>query len=226
MNENKKVPNPNAKRDKITTAIIVALIIFSGIYLFWDNFMGVQPDIKINDTQISMRNTVQDLLDTGFVLCDNQGKIMNPLDLTLTGKQIYNTDYYIGVPHESGSSYCDSSGVAITVANFDSSGKKFKDCAIYKMAYYPHNQDSVVKVLVNGEDLSAASFDDWLEFFEKAGYPFKKDDLEKFRRGDKQSLYGKKGRYKFEVDMSTFYNEKKIFSLTFTRNVDVTYKSR
>ncbi len=226
MNETKKVPNHNTKKDKITMAIIAALIIFSGIYLFWDNFMGVQPDIKIDDTQISMRNTVQDLLDKGFVLCDNHGSVKDSLDFTLTAKQIYNTEYYIGVPREGGSLFCDCSGVAIAVANFDSSSKKFRDCAIYQMAYYPHNQDSIVKVLVNGEDLRDASIDAWLEFFEKVGYPFKKEDLDEFRRGDTQFLYEKKGRYIFDVDTSSIYSEREIFSLTFTRNVEVTYKSR
>lgn len=226
MNENKKVPNHNTKKDKITTIIIVALIIFSGIYLFWDNFMGVQPDIKINDTQISMRNTVQDLLDKGFVLCDKNGSVKDPLEMTLTTRQIYNTDYYIGVPRESGGSFCKPSGVAITVANFGSSSAKFKDCSIYEMTYYPHNQDIYVNVLVNGEDLREASIDDWLDFFEKVGYPFKKEDLDKFRRGDRESLYGKRGRYKFDVDTSSIYSEREIFSLTFTRNVEVTHTSR
>lgn len=228
-----KAPNPNTKRQKITTAIIVALIVLAGIYFIWDNFLGIQPDVKINGTQISMRNTVQDLLDDGFVLCDSNGKVSKNFNLNVGAKQVYNIDYYIGIPHESIGSYCDCSGVRITVANFDSSNKEFKDCAIYSMAYYPRFQDSGVEVLLHGEDLREASFDAWLDYFETTGYPFKKDKLEECRRGDRGLLLGKRGRYKFEANVENDYNEEEndwtdyyIFSLTFTRNVDVTYKSR
>lgn len=224
MNETERVADSNAKKSKITTAIIVALIIFSGIYLFWEYFLGVKPDIKINDTKISVRNSVQDLLDNGFVLCDFNGRVHNDLDFTLTGKQIYNTKYYIGVPFYSGGSYCHSTGVEITVANFDSSKKSFEDCTIYQMTYYPNSQDDDVEVLVNGEDLREASFDAWIEFLEEVGYPFKKKDLDELHSGDKTLIFGKRGLYKFEVETESYYIDRNVYSLTFTRNVDVTYK--
>lgn len=82
------------------------------------------------------------------------------------------------------------------------------------------------------ESLRHHLFSQKLEFFETAGYPFKKDELEEFRSGDTQFLLGTRGRYKFQVDMETNYNEETgdwtdfgIFSLTFTRNIDVTYRS-
>lgn len=222
----KKVPNPNAKRQKITTAIIVALIVFSGIYFIWDNFLGIQPDVKINGTQISMRNTVQDLLNDGFVLCNNEGHVSNISNTTVGAKEVYTVDYYIGIPRQSGGTYCDCSGVQITVANFGSSKKEFNGCSIYKIAYYPGFQDYGVEVLIHGQDMSDASFDAWMDFFEDTGYPFKKDKLEKCRRGDVGLLLGTKGRYKYEADVWETYGEYRIFSLSFTRNVDVTYKSR
>lgn len=226
MNEMERVHDPDARKSKITTVVIVALIIFSGIYLFWEYFLGVKPDIKINGTKVSIGDSVQDLLDNGFVLCDFNGKVRKDLDFTLTGKQIYNTKYYIGVPYYSGGSYSHSTGVAITVANFNNSKKSFEDCTIYQMAYYPNSQDGGVEVLVNGEDLREASFDAWLEFLEEVGYPFKKADLDELRRGDKMLIFGKRGRYQFEVNADSYYNEKTIYSLTFTNNVKVTYKSR
>ena len=222
----KKVPNPNPKRQKITTVIIVALIVFAGIYYIWDNFLGIQPDVKINGTQISMRNTVQDLFDAGFVLCNNEGHVSNTSNSIVGAKQVYNIDYYIGIPRQSGGTYCDCSGVQITVANFDGSKKDFNDCVIFQIAYYPGFQDHGVEVLIHGQDLSEASFDDWMDFFEDTGYPFKKNELEECRRGDTGLLSETKGRYKYRADVWERYGEYRIFSLSFTRNVDVTYKSR
>lgn len=222
----KKVPNPNAKRQTVSTVIIVALVVVAGIYLFWDNFMGIQPDVKVEDTQISMRNTVQDLLDAGFVLCNNEGHVSDTSNTIVGAKEVYNIDFYIGIPRQSGGMYCDCSGVRITVANFDSSKKELEDCAIFALAYYPGFQDYGVEVLIHGQDLSEASFDDWLDFFENTGYPFKKDELEECRRGDSGLLLETKGRYKYEANVWERYGEYQIFSLSFTRDIDVTYKSR
>lgn len=222
----KKVPNPNGKRQTITTVIIVVAIVLCGIYYIWDNFLGIQPDVKVEGTQISMHNTVQDLLDAGFVLCDDEGHVSNNFNTTVSAKEVYNIDYFLGIPRQSGSSYCDCSGVQITVANFNSSKKEFKDCAIFEIAYYPGFQDSDVEVLIHGQDMSEASFDEWMDFFETTGYPFKKDELEECRRGDSGLLLETKGRYKYEADVWERYGEYRIFSLSFTRDVDVTYKSR
>lgn len=222
----KKVPNPNAKRQTITTVIIVVAIVLCGIYYIWDNFLGIQPDVKVEGTQISMHNTVQDLLDAGFVLCNNEGHVSNSADAIVGAKEVYNVDYYLGIPRESGGMYCDCTGVRITAANFDNSKKELKDCAIFAVAYYPGFQDIGVEVLIHGQDLSEASFDEWMDFFENAGYPFKKDELDECRRGDSGLLLETKGRYKYEANVWEKYGEYQIFSLSFTRDIDVTYKTR
>lgn len=222
----KKVPNPNAKRQTITTVIIVVAIVLCGIYYIWDNFMGIQPDVKVEGTQISMHNTVQDLLDAGFVLCEDSGQVLNGADAIVGAKEVYNIDYFLGIPRESGGMYCDCTGVQITAANFDSSKKELKDCAIFAIAYYPGFQDYGVEVLIHGQDLSEASFDEWMDFFENTGYPFKKDKLDECRRGDRGLLLGTKGRYKYEASVWERYGEYQVFSLSFTRDIDVTYKTR
>lgn len=224
----KKVPNPYEKRQKITMAIIVVAMILGAIYLFWEDFIGARPDVKIDGTKISMRSTVQDLLDAGFVLCSIDGKISNNGDASIKGKEIYNIDYYIGVPIEFSSAYCESSGVKITLANFDSSTKQLKDCAIYQMGYYPSLQKNSVEVLIGGENLKDANLDEWMDFFEKAEYPFKKTEMDEVRRGDRGLLLETKGRYKFEADIDYEHvdgtTKYYLYSLIYTRNIDVTYK--
>lgn len=222
----KKGSNPNGKRQTISTVIIVMIIVLAGIYYIWDNFIGIQPDVKVEGTQISMHNTVQDLLDAGFVLCDDEGHVSNNFNTTVSAKEVYNIDYFLGIPYESGGLYCDCTGVQITAANFDSSKKELKDCAIFAVAYYPGFQDHGVEVLIHGQDLSEASFDEWMDFFENTGYPFKKDELDECRRGDSGLLLETKGRYKYRADVWESYGESQVFSLSFTRNIDVTYKTR
>ncbi|MCH5273775.1 MAG: hypothetical protein J1E35_08885 [Lachnospiraceae bacterium] len=224
--EVKKTSNPNEKKSKIISIIIVIAIILSGVYWIWENFMGAKPDVKINGTQISMRNTMQDISDAGFVFCTSTGQVLDPgLDfLNVSGKQIYNIDYYIGIPRNGGGRYCDCSGVQITVANFNSSQKKLKDCSIYEIKYYPSSQDYGVEVLIGGEELTDASVEDWLDFFEKAGYPFKKADMDKVRSGDARSLSEARGAYKFRAEIGSYYSETYMASLAFTRNVKTTYK--
>lgn len=221
--ENEKVPNPNGKKSMITTVIIIIGVIAAGVYLFWDYFLGVKPDININGTKISIDNSVQDVYDAGFVLCSVTGEIKEPSDITVAAKEIYSTDYYIGIPHEGGVLYCDCSGVAITVANYGNSDKPLKDCTIYEITYHPGDQDDPATVLVNGEDLKDASIDEWVEFFEAVGYPFKKDDMDAFRRGDDPLLYGTRGKYKFEAGTESVYYEE-YMKLTITHNVKTTYK--
>lgn len=227
QNTNQKAPNPYLNRQTITTVIIVVVLAICGIYYIWDNFMGIKPDVQINGTRISMRNTVQDLLDAGFVLCNDKGHVSKDLDWTVNAKEVYNYDYYIGIPTKSGSDYCYCSGVKITVANFNNVKKDFKDCTILAITYYPGSQDDFgVEVLIHGEDLSEADFDTWVDFFEQTGYPFEKDELEGFRRGDRLSVYEKKGAYKYEANVLSMYGKRYLFSLSFTRDVDVTYKYR
>lgn len=222
-----KVPDPQAKKQMFSTLLIVALVVFGGIYLIWENFLGAQPDVKINGTQISMSATVQDLLDEGFVLCDFKGNIEDDMHWTVLGKQIYNTNYYIGVPD--GGIFCDSSGVRITLVNFESDARTLKDCKIFEMAYYPRYQDDGVEVLIGGKDLKDASLDEWVDFFEEAKYPFDKADMDKFRTGDRTQLYDKKGKYKFRAhsDDERAGNGYKYYfdSLSYTRDIDVTYKT-
>ncbi len=216
------IPNPKEKQNKIFNIVLIALIIFSGIYFIWNNFMGVQPDIKINGTQISMSDSLQDILDAGFVLCSEDGRISDYAESTLPvpGKQVDNFGYYIGIPQEGDDFYCYCSGIKITLANFSSSKSPVGDCAIYKMDYYPGEQSYAVDILVNGKDMKNADIDAWADFFEETGYPFTKEDLDKFRSGDKDSLGETKGRYKFEV----LSGIKSIIHLSFTRNVKVTYQ--
>lgn len=222
-NENEKVPNPKEKKGTITTVIIIIGVIAAGIYLFWDYFLGVKPDITINGTKISIDNSVQDIYDTGFVLCSVTGEIKDPSEFTVTAKEIYNSHYYIGIPHEGGVTYCDCSGVEITVANYGNSDKLLKDCTIYEITYHPGDQDDPATVLVNEADLKDASIDEWLEFFETTGYPFKKEDMDKFRSGDKALLFGTRGKYKFEAGTESVYHEE-CMKLTITHNVKTTYK--
>ena len=65
-------------------------------------------------------------------------------------------------------------------------------------------------------------------FFEKAEYPFKKTKMDEVRGGDSGLLLGTKGRYKFAVDIKYDYidgtTKYYLYSLTYTRNIDVTYK--
>lgn len=222
-----KILNLFANREMLTTVLIVAFAVLSGIYLIWDNFLGAQPDVKINGTPVSMNATVQDLLDAGFVLCDFKGYIKYDADETVMGRYIDSSYYYIGVPRSGLHGY--NSGVQITLVNFNSDTRKLKDCNIFEMVYYPGYQEDGVEVLIGGENLKDASLDEWADFFKKALYPFKKADVDEFRRGDTTYLYEKKGKYKFRANSDYDYiddgtMEYHFESLSYTRDIDVKYE--
>lgn len=215
----------------VSDVVIIGGIVVAVIYGIWYFFLGPKVDIRVNDVQISMRNTVQELIDEGFVLCDVGGETVGA-GMNVRAKEIYTRHYYLGVPLYGKNA--TNTGLELTLANFGSADKELSQCSIYEIAYHPQFQKGAT-VLIGGENLQGADLDEWIAFFEKQGYPFKKEELEKFRTGNKMRVSGKRGNYQFAGALDyhskqgpdrTLVYEYTFQSITFTRDIDVEYKKK
>lgn len=147
----------NKKKLKISDFVIIGLIAAAVIYMGWNYLLAPKHSIQVNDTEISLRNTVQELLDEGFVLCSVTGEVNGYMSASVKAKEVYKKTYYIGVPKYAGASSAYVSGLELTLANFDSKDKKLSECSIYQIKYYPGFQDQGAKVLIDGEDMKEVS---------------------------------------------------------------------
>ncbi|MBQ9610001.1 MAG: hypothetical protein IJV15_11245 [Lachnospiraceae bacterium] len=220
---NEKADNNGKKKIRLSSIIIFFAILAAGVYFIYTNFFGAKPELTVNGKKVTMRSTIQELYDNGFVLCSDSGSVLNPSG-SVGGKQIYNISYHLGVPRGDGG-YADLTGIIITPANFDSGSKDIKECSIYEIVYYPAYDSAAADVLINGEKLDTDDLSTWADFFAEKKYPFEESEINGFRNSNNTILLGKTGRYKFEA-RAVGYGEEAFSYIRFTRNIEVKYETR
>lgn len=203
------------------TIIVIAAILGAGYYLLTNYVLAPKHEIKIDDKTITLRMSVQEFIDNGFVLCNVNGKVIEVPTTTVKAKEIVNTTYYIGIPDSKVSA--KNTGIAIKPANFTSSSQKLSECTIYELSYSPKYQKGG-KVLIDGEDMSTTEVDKWVAFFKAKGFPFSEKELADFGPGKDTYMSGTKDTHKYSADIDT--TNKAFGTFKMTRDVKVEYKTK
>ncbi len=203
------------------TIIVIAAILGAGYYLLTNYVLAPKHEIKIDDKTITLRMSVQEFIDNGFVLCNVTGKVIEVPTTTVKAKEIVNTTYYIGIPDSKVSA--KNTGIAIKPANFTSSSQKLSECTIYELSYSPKYQKGG-KVLIDGEDMNTTEVDKWVSFFKAKGFPFSEKELADFGPGKDTYMSGTKDTHKYSADIDT--TNKAFGTFKMTRDVKVEYKTK
>ncbi len=203
------------------TIIVIAAILGAGYYLLTNYVLAPKHEIKIDDKTITLRMSVQEFIDNGFVLCNVTSKIIDVPTTTVKAKEIVNKTYYIGIPDSKVSA--KNTGIEIKPANFTSSSQKLSECTIYELSYSPKYQKGG-KVLIDGEDMNTTEVDKWVSFFKAKGFPFSEKELADFGPGKDTYMSGTKDTHKYSADIDT--TNKAFGTFKMTRDVKVEYKTK
>ena len=215
------------------TIIIIAAMAFAGYYVVTNYVLAAKHSIKINDKELNLRSSIAQIQDSGLVMCNVNGKVIDSFDTKVKAKEIYKETYFIGVEKSAGSAVC--TGIEIRPANFTSNDQSLKDCTIYELQYTPAFHDDGVTVLVDGKDMRLASLEEWASFLKEKGFPFSDKELDGFKTGDSKVISGIKDTHKYsaKVDYESKADENNKIkyeysfgTLTITRDVKVEYKKK
>lgn len=143
---------------------------------------NVELTLKINDASFNFKNTVQDIYDAGFVICNTgYGEITSEEDLPEMEARTVDTisQYYIGIP--TSDTMADYTGVSIQVYNPTSSDCSFKECSIFNYTYEIEPEESNdITVLFNDVDFSTTDPQGAVTAMETMGITFDEDDKAEF----------------------------------------------
>ncbi|MBR2751925.1 MAG: hypothetical protein IKM88_12625 [Lachnospiraceae bacterium] len=218
-----------------TTIIVLAALAFGGYYLATNFLFTSSHSISIENNKITTRNSGQDLLDKGLVLCDVNGKVRNVMTTEVNGKEIYNTAFFIGVPTDSSNTTAKCSGVQVTFGNFGATKSTIAKCGIYKLEYTPDFQDDGVSVLIDDENMKTASTEQWISFLEQKSYRFSKNDFEGLKSGKTTYATCKSASLKYSVELKkeskndgndNIVYEVNFKSFSIARDVAVSFKAK
>ena len=214
--------------------LVIAAIAGGGYYLVTNYLLAPHHSVTVNDKEIEMKNSVQTLIDEGFVLCNVTGKISyDALDMNVKAKEICSMTYFIGTADSASSAKC--SGVQITVANFSNSDQTFAQCSIYEIKYEPKFQDDGITVKIDGTEMKSATIEEWVAFLKEKDFPFSTRDYEDLSSGHALYVSASKDTHKYSCELnadSTLDENNEIFyiytfgSLTITRDVKVEYTTK
>lgn len=164
--------------------------------------------IKINEIEVHVDDTVQDLLDQGLVICETDDSVISESEYpTLDAKEMVTKGYFIGAEVD-GKVECSH----IAVCPYNNSGKEVSlaDCQIHTIRFYGTKKD-VVPIEINGVDPYEATPEEFLNAFDQSELTLYEDEDEKskFIAGDEYST------------ISTFAGDATYKAITGTYTVDV-----
>lgn len=198
----KPVKKKSGKASKFFSVIVVlAALAFGGYYVATNYLFVSSHSLSINNIELTTRNSGQDILDKGLVLCDVHGKVRNVMTTEVKGKEIYNTSFFIGVPTDSSKTTAKCSGVEVTFGNFGATNSTIGKCGIYKLQYTPAFQDDGATVLIDGQNLQNASVEQLVNFLEEKSYRFTKNDFADLRSGKTTYATCKSASQKYTVEL-------------------------
>lgn len=152
--------------------------------------LSYKPKFEVNEVKFKLGTKAGDLMDQGLELCNytyGYGTYLKSDDEIPAGGS--DTEYYIIVkgtdPEQT------NTGMRVTLANDSGKAKRAADCRVFSVIYYPWTQSRNVKVLIDGQDFSSMGRDNQMrEKIEKAGMPFKKDEMDEFFDKDVVGMLG------------------------------------
>lgn len=203
-----------------------------GLFTGCGSSKNVELTLKINDTSFNFQNTVQDIYDAGFVICDTAyGKITPEEDLPDMEARTVDTisQYYIGLP--TSDTMADFTGVTIMIYNPTSSDCSFKECSIFNYTYEIEPDDSAdITVLFNDVDFSTLNHEEGVTAMENMGITFDEEDKTEFLDSATNDGYGwslitSSGKYRYSLSRDQDTNGSLfIDEVSFEKKLDIDYE--
>ena len=153
--------------------------------------LSYKPKFEVNGVKFKLGTKAGDLMDQGLELCNytyGYGTYLKSDD-EIPGEGAGDTEYYIVIKGTDPGQ--TNTGMRVTLANDSGKAKRAADCRVSSVIYCPQMQSGDVRVLIDGQDFSSVGFDNQLrEKIEKAGMPFKKDEMTDFFEEDGMVMMG------------------------------------
>lgn len=177
--------------------IVLAALLVYGIYL--SNTKDLPPEIVIDGKEFSTGDTVQDLLDAGFLIGNIEKDAYDVEKLEDIKGKTYSAEFYcIGKEGKKGA--FEYTGVIVSLYNDSAVGCPFSQGKIYDFRYSTDPEDKTCDVTINGIDFSGMNKEEAVAAFEETGMPFEEDEKEDFFSGERGSLYADTKNYFYILD--------------------------
>ena len=180
-------------------------------------FFFYTPAIEIDGKKITLKTTVSEVLDMGYVFIDSTNKVVDMSGNTLQGKAVLNWSYEIAVPRSDGK-YGDGTGISVRLINMDSAGKGYKNCSFYSIKYYPEQTKASVTVTIGGKNLKGTKKEDVVAAIKETKIPIKEKELQEIADGKSTIALGSNQSYRYEVGLDTVNNG---LTIQFERTVTI-----
>lgn len=204
-NETKEMKQKKSNKlfDVFLVVLIVAVIV--GVYVY-SQYILVKPSVKINDTELKVNMTVQELVDLGFAIDDSiagNGDMDLDAQPDIPGESYTSTFYYVYAKDSNG--YYKYTNIVFHVFNKDVNSTEFRNSQIYGYRYDPHYDTGEFSVLINDIAFAGKSKEEALAAFEELGIKFESADKDEFMKGERNIIFGKSGDFSYiiEADYST-----------------------
>lgn len=195
------------KSNKLFDVFLVVLIaaVIVGVYVY-SQYILVKPSVKINETELKVNMTVQELVDLGFAVDDSiagNGDMDLDAQPDIPGESYTSTFYYVYAKDSNG--YYKYTNIVFHVFNKDVNSTEFRNSQIYGYRYDPHYDTGEFSVLINDVAFAGKSKEEALAAFEELGIKFDSADKDEFMKGERNIIFGKSGDFSYiiEADYST-----------------------
>ena len=195
------------KSNKLFDVFLVVLIaaVIVGVYVY-SQYILVKPSVKINETELKVNMTVQELVDLGFAVDDSiagNGDMDLDAQPDIPGESYTSTFYYVYAKDSNG--YYKYTNIVFHVFNKDVNSTEFRNSQIYGYRYDPHYDTGEFSVLINDIAFAGKSKEESLAAFEELGIKFDSADKDEFMKGERNIIFGKSGDFSYiiEADYST-----------------------
>lgn len=219
-NETKEMEAAKQKKsNKLFDVFLVVLIaaVIIGVYVY-SQYILVKPSVKINETELKVNMTVQELIDLGFAIDDSiagRGDMDIDAEPDIPGESYTSTFYYLYAKDQNG--YYEYTNIVFHVFNKDVNSVEFKNSQIYGYRYDPHYDNGEFSVLINDIAFAGKSKEEALAAFEELGIKFDSADKEEFMNGERNIIFGKSGDFSYIIE--TDYNEDIVTNIEVKRKV-------
>lgn len=167
-------------------------------------FFFYTPAIEIDGKKITLKTTVSEVLDMGYVFIDSTNKVVD-MSGTLQRKAVESWSYQIAVPN-SGGTTGDGTGIYVRLINPDSAGKSRKNCSFYSIKYYPEQTKASVTITIGGKNLKGTKKEEVVAAIKETKIPIKEKELQEIADGKSTIALGSNQSYRYEVGLDTVNN--------------------
>lgn len=140
---------------------------------------GTKPEVSIDGHTIKMKDTLQQVMDTGIAVMDYSGNRVKSF-LSFSSKEVKRDPFNLGLPRipEYENSSISGSGVSVYLYNDSSKTAEAEACRVFKISYTLDEsyKQSKAPVLINGILFDGMTAKETAKALEDAGYKNKTEE--------------------------------------------------